>query len=51
MSADADRTRRLTLAGCRVVYVTWAQLVDREERDALARDLLDVLHQSWLPAS
>ena len=43
MSADADRTRRLTLAGCRVVYVTWARLVDREERDALARDLWSFL--------
>ena len=43
MSADADRTRRLTLAGCRVVYVTWAQLVNREERDALARDLWSFL--------
>jgi hypothetical protein len=39
MSADAERTRRLTLAGYRVVYVTWAQLQDRSERDALARDL------------
>ena len=32
MSADADRTRRLTLAGFRVIYVTWAQLADPNER-------------------
>lgn len=38
ISADADRTRRLTLAGYRVVYVTWAQLA-RTESVALARDL------------
>ena len=43
MSADADRTRRLTLAGYRVVYVTWAQLASRVERDALARDLRTML--------
>lgn len=43
MSADADRTRRLTLAGYRVVYVTWAQLASRVAREALARDLETML--------
>lgn len=43
MSADADRTRRLTLAGYRVVYVTWAQLASRAAREALARDLETML--------
>jgi hypothetical protein len=43
MSADADRTRRLTLAGYRVVYVTWAQLARRAAREALAHDLRAML--------
>jgi len=43
MSADAERTRRLTLAGYRVVYVTWRQLASRDERDGLARDLRTML--------
>jgi hypothetical protein len=43
MSADADRTRRLTLAGFRVVYVTWAQLADRTAAATLAGDLLRLL--------
>jgi len=43
MSADAERTRRLTLAGYHVVYVTWRQLAGRAERDALARDLRTML--------
>jgi very-short-patch-repair endonuclease len=43
MSADADRTRRLTLAGYRVVYVTWAQLAGQPARDSLDRDLRTML--------
>jgi hypothetical protein len=39
MSADAERTRRLTLAGYRVVYVTWAQLAKPASEAALAADL------------
>lgn len=35
------RNRRLTLAGWRVVRVTWRQL--RDERDELARDLQRLL--------
>ncbi|KAA0273329.1 MAG: DUF559 domain-containing protein [Acidobacteria bacterium] len=43
MSADADRTRRLTLAGYRVVYVTWAQLGAPAEAAALAGDITRLL--------
>lgn len=39
MSADAERTRRLTLAGYRVVYVTWAQLAKPASELVLAGDL------------
>jgi len=43
MARDAERSRRLLLAGWRVIYVTWAQLHRRFEADALAADLRRVL--------
>ena len=43
MSADAERSRRLTLAGYRVVYVTWAHLAKPTSEMALARDLRGLL--------
>jgi hypothetical protein len=43
ISRDAARDRKLTLAGYTVIHVTWAQLQDRTERDALARDLRSFL--------
>lgn len=39
ISADAERTRRLTRAGFRVVYVTWTQLAKPAAEAALADDL------------
>jgi len=39
MSRDARRDRELLLAGWHVIHVTWAQLHDRREADALERDL------------
>lgn len=39
MSRDAERSRRLLLAGWRVIYVTWAQLHRRAAANALAADL------------
>ena len=46
MATDAERTRHLTLAGYRVVYVTWAQLRSRSERAALAHDLRRMLSRA-----
>ena len=43
VTRDAARDRRLMLAGWTVIHVTWAQLHDRAEADALARDLRSVL--------
>lgn len=43
ISRDATRDRRLIRAGYTVIHVTWAQLQDRTERDALARDLRSFL--------
>ena len=43
VTRDAGRDRRLALAGWLVIHVTWAQLHDRSEADALARDLRAVL--------
>jgi hypothetical protein len=43
ISRDAERDRRLLLAGYAVVHVTWAQLHDRAERRALAADLRHLL--------
>jgi len=56
MASDAARTRRLLLAGWRVIYVTWAQLHRRGDADALAADLraalalCEIRHRDW-PAS
>jgi very-short-patch-repair endonuclease len=43
ISRDATRDRILLIAGWRVIHVTWAQLHDRAESAALARDLLAAL--------
>jgi very-short-patch-repair endonuclease len=43
MTSDAERTRRLTLAGWRVIPVTWAQLNSRAKARALAHDLRHLL--------
>ena len=43
VTRDASRDRRLLIAGWTVVHVTWAQLHDRAEADALAWDLRAVL--------
>ena len=43
VTRDAGRDRRLALAGWTVIHVTWAQLHDRVEAIALARDLRSVL--------
>ncbi len=43
ISRDAERDRRLLLAGFAVVHVTWAQLHDPAERQALAADLRRLL--------
>jgi hypothetical protein len=45
MAHDAERTRRLTLAGWTVVYVTWAQLGDRAGAGELAGDLCRLLRR------
>lgn len=39
ITRDASRDRRLMLAGWLVIHVTWAQLHDPREADALERDL------------
>jgi hypothetical protein len=43
ISRDAERDRRLLIAGYQVVHVTWAQLADPAERRALAADLRRLL--------
>jgi hypothetical protein len=43
ISRDADRDRRLLLAGWDVVHVTWAQLHDPLGREELERDLRRLL--------
>ncbi len=43
MTSDAERTRRLALAGWRVIPVTWAQLNSRTKARDLARDLRHML--------
>jgi very-short-patch-repair endonuclease/predicted transcriptional regulator of viral defense system len=43
ISRDAQRDRRLLMAGYVVVHLTWAQLADSSERRALARDLRRLL--------
>lgn len=43
ISRDAERDRRLLLAGYAVVHVTWVQLHDRAERRALTADLRRLL--------
>lgn len=43
VTRDARRDRLLLLHGYHVIHVTWAQLHDRREADALARDLWTVL--------
>ena len=46
ITRDATRDRQLLLAGWNVIHVTWAQLHDREEADALERDLRAALRLS-----
>ena len=49
MTADAERVRRLTLAGWTVIPVTWAQLKSRSRSQALARDLRRLLGRAAPP--
>lgn len=51
ITRDATRDRRLLLAGWNVIHVTWAQLRDRREADALERDLRVALQLGGNPAS
>lgn len=46
ITRDATRDRRLLLAGWNVIHVTWAQLHDRREAQALERDLRAALQLS-----
>jgi very-short-patch-repair endonuclease len=43
VTRDAGRDRRLAMAGWLVIHVTWAQLHDRAESDALEHDLRRIL--------
>lgn len=43
MARDAERARRLLLAGWQIVPVTWSQLSSRASADRLARDLMRLL--------